>query len=177
MRRIIAYTDGSAVVVGPRKGQGGFGVYFPNFYGKPKALALGFSNTKTGRMEVSALLYAINAFYMNHEEEIELTVYSDSEYVVKSFTEGRLKKWIKNDWQSYGNLVKNIDLWKKVVLSLEYRPFLKLKMIHIKSHQVEKEKDPKKKALLKKDKHIIGNQMADFLADYKRHKILKPDIK
>lgn len=172
MKTVIAYTDGSAVVNGKMKGAGGFGTYFPNFYGKPKAFSAGFKTTKTGRMEISALYYAITAFYVNHKEDIELVVYSDSEYVVKTFTEKRLERWIKDDF--YGK--KNVDMWKAIIKALEERPFLKLKMIHIKSHQYEKEKNPVGKAYLMLDPNIIGNMMADLLANYKRHKkLLKSD--
>ncbi len=50
---------------------------------------------------------------------------------------------------------------------------MKLEMIHIRSHQVEKEKDPVKKKQLMEDPNIIGNMVADRLADYKRHKQLR----
>ena len=172
MKTVIAYTDGSAVVNGKMKGAGGFGAYFPNFYGNPKAFSAGYVDTKTGRMEISALYYAITAFYVNHKEDIELTVYSDSEYVVKTFTENRLERWIKEDF--YGK--KNVDMWKAIIKALEERPFLKLKMIHIKSHQYEKERNSIIRAKMLDNPHIVGNMLADKLADYKRHKkLLKSD--
>ena len=65
--------------------------------------------------------------------------------------------------------VKNIDLWKALKTKLDERPNMILEMIHIRSHQVEKEKDPIKKKELMQDPNIIGNMMADQLADYKRH--------
>ena len=170
MNKIIAYTDGSAVVRGKSKGHGGFGTYFPDLYGSKSAFSLGFKTTKTGRMEVSALYYAINAIKKDHK--VELIVYSDSEYVVKSFTENRLWRWIANGWRSSGGSIANIDLWKPIVQALEDRPLMKLTMIHIRSHQVEKEKNPVAKAYLMLDPNIIGNMMADRLADYKRHKQL-----
>ena len=46
---------------------------------------------------------------------------------------------------------------------------MELEMIHIRSHQVEKMKDPAKKKALMQDPNIVGNMMADRLADYKRH--------
>jgi len=172
MKEIIAYTDGSAVVAGKNKGRGGFGVYFSDLEGEPKAFSLGFKQAKTGQMEVMALLHAIIHVPKKNKEPVKLIVYSDSEYVVKTFTENRLQKWVANDWINSSGEVKNKDLWKKILKSLEKRRFLILKMRHIRSHQVEKEKDPKKKELLKQDPHIQGNMMADWLADYKRHKKL-----
>jgi len=172
MKTIIAYTDGSAVAHGKNKGKGGFGTYFPDFYGNKKAYSLGFSNTKTGRMEISALYYAISAFYVNHKEQISLVVYSDSEYVVKSFTEGRLERWIQAGWRNTSGEVKNKDMWEAVIKSLNNRKFINLELRHIRSHQIEKEKNPVAKAYLMKDPHIVGNMVADRLADYKRHKTL-----
>ena len=65
MDKIIAYTDGSAVVKGRAKGNGGFGTYFPSLYGSRIAFSLGFEDTKTGRMELSALYYAITAIKLD----------------------------------------------------------------------------------------------------------------
>ncbi len=170
---IIAYTDGSAVVRGEMAGAGGFGTYFPkHLSGEAKAYSLGFKETKTGRMEISALYYAIASMPIKYNSKVVLIVYSDSEYVVKSFTENRLTKWIRNGWRNSSGNVKNRDLWEAVLTALNKRTYLTLEMRHIRSHQVEKEKDPIKKANLMKDPNIIGNMVADRLADYKRHEIL-----
>tara|TARA_R110002020_G_scaffold131033_2_gene293016 strand:- start:501 stop:1037 length:537 start_codon:yes stop_codon:yes gene_type:complete len=172
MKKITAYTDGSAVVVGPRKGQGGFGTYFPDLFGIKKGYSKGYENTKTGRMEIMALIYAIKAIPLDCEEKILLEVYSDSMYVVKTFTENRLQRWIENDWMSYGTKIKNVELWELTKKLLDERSFLTLRMKHIKSHQVDKEKNPVAKAYLMQDPNIVGNMMADKLADYRRHKQL-----
>ena len=174
MKNIVAYTDGSAVVRGKMAGAGGFGTYFPKHLdGKPKAYSLGFKETKTGRMEIMALYYAIASMPKKHGERVSLTVYSDSEYVVKSFTEKRLVKWVRNGWRNTSGDVKNKDLWKRLLVELNKKTYLTLHMVHIRSHQVEKCKDPIKKKELLKDPNIIGNMVADRLADYKRHKKLK----
>ena len=170
MNTFVAYTDGSAVVKGQCKGRGGFGTYFPNLYGSKKGFSLGYKDTKTGRMELTALYYAIIA--IKKSERCKLIVYSDSEYVVKSFTEGRLEKWIRAGWRNTSGEVKNQDIWSAIVKQLVDRPTMIFEIKHIKSHQVEKEKDPIKKKQLMKDPNIIGNMMADKLADYKRHKNL-----
>lgn len=176
IKQIKAYTDGSAVILRKQKninGPGGFGVYFPDLFGSRKAYSLGFKSTKTGRMEVMAALYAIKAIPI-HKNNTELKVYSDSEYVVKTFSEGRLFKWKANGWRNTSGEVKNKDLWiaihHEVMLRLSNDIFVKFE--HIRSHQVEKEKNIFARKMLMKDPNIIGNMMADRLADYKRHKIL-----
>jgi len=167
--KILAYTDGSAVASGKLKGHGGFGTYFPNLFGKKKAYSAGYLETKTGRMEQMALLYAIKA--IPKDLKCELIVRSDSQYVVKTFTENRLEKWISNNWQSYGNDIANIDLWKRIKKELDCRGEMKLTMIWIKAHQLDKLKktEVEKRKEMLTDEHIVGNAMADILADHKRH--------
>tara|TARA_B110000285_G_scaffold229784_1_gene295229 strand:- start:1201 stop:1767 length:567 start_codon:yes stop_codon:yes gene_type:complete len=170
MKKIIAYTDGSAVASGVLKGHGGFGTYFPDLLGEKKAFSAGYLNTKTGRMEQTALLYAIKA--IPKDLECELEVHSDSQYVVKTFTEKRLDKWIANNWMSYGASIANVDLWKRIKEELDNREKLKLSMVWIKAHQIDKLKKcqiEERKELLK-NPHVVGNSIADILADHKRHK-------
>lgn len=164
MKQIKAYTDGSAVVRGEFKGFGGCGVYFPSLNGKPRAFAIGFQKTKTGRTEIYGLMTAIKAFPKDQTENIELVVYSDSQYVVKAFTDGRLNKWRRNGWQNSSGNVKNKGLWLKLLKELNDRPFLTLSMVWVKAHRVDKEKDVKKRIELMKDEHIKGNMIADSLA-------------
>lgn len=166
---IIAYTDGSASVAGKMKGYSGFGTYFPELFGERKGFSMGFENGKTGEMEVLALYFAIKQIPIRSKESIKLTVYADSEYVVKTFTEGRLERWRENGWRNTSGEVANKRLWISIYSMLVARKHLELELIHIKSHQVEKEKNPVLKKLLMQDPNIIGNLMADRLADYKRH--------
>lgn len=169
MKEILVYSDGSASVAGPMKGYSGFGTYFPDLFGKKKAFSLGFENGKTGEMEVLALYYAIKQMPKTCLYPVRLKVYSDSEYVVKTFTENRLEKWKENGWTNTSGEVANKHLWIRIYDMLVERRYLVLELNHIKSHQVEKEKDPIRKKELMKNQHIIGNLMADKLADYKRH--------
>lgn len=168
---IYGYTDGSAVASGDNKGKGGYGVYFPNLFGSKKAYSQGFLNTKTGRMEVMALYYAIKAMPKTSNENIVLKIFSDSMYVVKTFTESRIFKWEANSWTNSSGEVKNKDLWQAILKSLRKRPFIKLELTHINSHQIDKVKKEQRVFLLM-NPHIRGNSMADKLADYKRHKVL-----
>lgn len=172
MKEIFAYTDGSAVVTGKNKGKAGFGVYFPDLFGEEKAYSLGFKNGKTGQMEVMALLYAIKAMPEDCSN-IKLIVYSDSEYVVKTFTEKRLYKWIDNGWRNSSGVVKNLELWKQVNHELMMKNPV-FEMRHIKSHQLDrvKKSEPYNRMALLADPHIRGNAIADRLANYKRHKKL-----
>ncbi len=175
---IKCYTDGSACVKGINKGKGGFATYFPNLISKRKVYSLGFTNTKTGRMEITALLYAIKA--IPPKLSCTLKVFSDSEYVVKSFTEKRLNKWVFNNWKSVswdGSIIdiKNVDLWKKILYELSIRENMILKMEHIRSHQLNKIKCEETKKELLKDENVKGNYIADKFASYKRFTKFKTD--
>jgi len=176
MKEILVYTDGSASVAGDMKGYSGFATYFPNLFGQKKAYSLGFTKGKIGEMEVLALLYAIRKMPVNSQEPIKLIVYSDSEYVVKTFTENRLEKWRSNNWTNTSGEVANKQLWILIHEGLQKRRYLQIELKHIKSHQVEKEKDPVKKEQLRNDLHVRGNLVVDHLANYKRHKTRVPDI-
>lgn len=176
MKEIVVYTDGSAAVAGKMAGCGGFGTYFPDLFGKKKAFSLGFSSAKTGQMEVLALLFAIKAMPEACLYPVQLRIYSDSEYIVKSFTEGRLLRWEKNNWINSCGSVKNEQLWKNILYELRRRKYLSLFLHHIKSHQYEKAVTEFHRKQLLKDPTIIGNMMADRLADYKRHTILQPSV-
>ena len=46
----------------------------------------------------------------------DIDLYSDSQYVVKAFTEHWIDGWLKKNWKlNTSNPVKNIDLWKRLL--------------------------------------------------------------
>jgi ribonuclease HI len=55
------------------------------------------------------------------KEPCEVTIHTDSAYMLRAFTEGWLKKWQNNGWKTAGKKpVENQDLWKRL-LELEKR--------------------------------------------------------
>lgn len=58
-------------------------------------------------MELMAVIAALEALTKHN---LSVTIYSDSQYVVKAVKEGWLKKWINTDFKG-GK--KNKDLWKR----------------------------------------------------------------
>lgn len=143
------FTDGSACIKPPKLG--GCGVYI--IHGeKEYFISKGYVNTKTGRMEIYALLYALRS--VNKDMEVKVTIYSDSQYVVNSLTKQWVLKWQRNNWEG----AKNVDLWKQVLEEIGERPKMKLRLRWIKGHQTNFE-----------DELVVGNNIADMLADYKNH--------
>ena len=159
MNKIIAYTDGSS---NWKNGLGGYGVYMKVFYNDHLEQELyfheGFSNTKTGRMELRAIITCLQKI---NDKSVQITIYSDSQYAIKCVTERRLWRWERSLWDG----IKNVDLLKQYLH--EVRQFRTIpKLIHIKGHQENIDND-----------HIYGNNMADLLADYKQFKEYKEDIR
>lgn len=147
-----AYCDGSCYY---KTKQGGAGVYI-TCGDKEWFISEGYCPTTISRMEMMAVLKAIE-----FTETGRIDVYSDSEYVVKSFTEGRLKKWAVSNFIG----IKNSDLWLKIIDSLNKRPELNFNIHHIRGHQKDLTND-----------HAFGNSVADILANYKNFKIYKKDL-
>lgn len=100
---IKIYTDGASR---GNPGRGGLGVVL--IWGKhTKELSKGYRLTTNNRMELMAVIAALEALKKNN---LELVIYSDSNYVVKAVMEGWLKKWIRTNFK--GN-IKNRDLWER----------------------------------------------------------------
>ena len=97
------YTDGAAR---GNPGRGGYGVVL--IWNKvKKELSQGYLHTTNNRMELMAVIAALEALKKN---DLRLEIYSDSNYVVKAVMEGWLKKWLKTDFKGG---IKNKDLWLK----------------------------------------------------------------
>jgi|ERR1017187_5628232 ribonuclease HI len=100
---IKIYTDGSSR---GNPGRGGYGVVL--LWGNHiKELSRGYRHTTNNRMELMAVIAALEALKKNN---LDLIIFSDSNYVVKAIMEGWLKKWIRTNFK--GN-IKNRDLWER----------------------------------------------------------------
>lgn len=102
-KELVIYTDGSSR---GNPGPGGYGAILM-YAGKSKELAAGYRRTTNNRMELLAVIAALEAL---NREGLSITIYSDSQYVVKAVKEGWLKKWIATNF-SGGK--KNKDLWMR----------------------------------------------------------------
>ena len=118
MTNITMYTDGAAR--GNPDGPGGYGTIlsFVDSKGQEhiKELSAGYQKTTNNRMEMMAVIAGMEAL----NRPCEITVYSDSQYVVKAFNEHWLDGWIKKGWKRGKNeSVKNVDLWKRLLAAME----------------------------------------------------------
>ncbi len=107
---VIIFTDGSC---SGNPGPGGWAaVLLHPQSGKEKHLVGGEKYTTNNRMEITAVLEGLKAL----KRPSSVTVFADSQYVLKAFKLGWLKKWRSSHWlNSQKKPVENSDLWKQLV--------------------------------------------------------------
>jgi ribonuclease HI len=149
---ITAYTDGSLI----RKGKDiycGYGVYFLDDVYKSISRKFTHEPITNNRAELYAILKAIiitniidNKRKLGNLSRInKLTIYSDSEYSVKTYNEW-LPKWLKTKKE-----YMNADIIDETLEHMKNASF-KIVLIHIRAHTG------------KKDPHSLANEIVDDLA-------------
>lgn len=117
---ITVYTDGAAK---GNPGPGGYGVVM-KFHQHRKELSQGFRLTTNNRMELMAVIVALESMQRN---DLPITVYSDSKYVVDAIN----LKWVFG-WEKKGYKdKKNPDLW---IRFLKIYRKLNVKFVWVKGH-------------------------------------------
>lgn len=120
-KQLIIYTDGAAR---SNPGPGGYGVVL--IWGnRQKELSAGYRLTTNNRMELMAVIAGLKALT---KTDLDVTIYTDSQYVLNSVEKKWLDGWIKTDFKG-GK--KNKDLW------IEYYHLAKqfsIKFIWVKGH-------------------------------------------
>ena len=102
-QEIIMYTDGSS---SGNPGPGGYGVVLMS--GKlRKELSQGYRRTTNNRMELMGVISGLEAL---KKTGLHITIYTDSQYIVKALNEGWLNKWMATN---FAKGKKNKDLWVK----------------------------------------------------------------
>ena len=116
MKAIEIYTYGAC---SGNPGPGGWGVVLL-YQGNKKELAGYQPETTNNRMELFAAIQGLAAL----REPCEVTLYSDSSYLINAFEKHWLDNWQRNGWKtSSKSPVENQDLWK-------------LLLLHVKNHRV-----------------------------------------
>lgn len=105
------YTDGSCL---PGKFGGWCFTYLDSEDGdREVTVSSSETNTTNNRMELQAVIEAIQWFNLWHETE-PLTIYTDSTYVKQGITTW-IQAWKRNGWKtSLKQPIKNQDLWKQL---------------------------------------------------------------
>lgn len=117
---IRIYTDGAAQ---GNPGPGGYGTIL-RFGAHEKELAEGFRLTTNNRMELLAVIVALEAV---KKSGIPIKIITDSQYVSRAIDEGWLWNWVKKNFKGKAN----VDLWKRYIpLHKQFSP----KLVWIKGH-------------------------------------------
>ncbi len=117
---ITVYTDGASR---GNPGPGGYGTVIKKGT-RRKEISEGFRMTTNNRMELLAVIVALEALL---KPNLDVTIYSDSKYVVDSIEKKWVFGWVKKNFKDK----KNADLWKRF---LKVYPQHKVRMIWVKGH-------------------------------------------
>ena len=125
---INIYTDGSSR---GNPGPGGYGIVML-YKGQRKELSQGYRLTTNNRMELMAVIKALEAL---KNDKIDITIYSDSKYVVESIEKGWIWNWEKKNFKKK----LNSDLWK-IFIPLHKKFKIKFKWVKGHSGNIENER-------------------------------------
>ena len=110
--KIIIHTDGAC---SGNPGPGGFGTVVQ--YGEHcKELSGGFRKTTNNRMELLAVIEGLRLL----NRPCEVTVFSDSKYIVDAVNKGWARRWQANGWKrNKRERALNADLWARLLKLLD----------------------------------------------------------
>ncbi len=110
--RLTIYTDGGCL---GNPGPGGYGTVLLQGE-KRKELSGGYRLTTNNRMEMLAAIEGLRSL----KRRCHVTLYTDSQYLVKSVKEGWAKRWRDNGWmKNRKEAALNPDLWGQLLDLLE----------------------------------------------------------
>jgi ribonuclease HI len=120
MSSLIIYTDGAAR---GNPGPGGYGAIL-QWGDAVKEISQGYRRTTNNRMELMAVIAALQQL---KRDNVDVTIYSDSAYVVNAVEKGWLKTWERINFKAK----KNTDLWKQF---LTYQKKHRIRFVWVKGH-------------------------------------------
>ncbi|WOE69997.1 ribonuclease HI [Hydrogenimonas thermophila] len=118
MKQVTIFCDGSSL---GNPGPGGYGVIL-RYGNREKELTGGDPMTTNNRMELMAVIEGLKAL----KEPCDVTIYSDSSYVVNGINEW-LEGWVKRNFKK----VKNPELWQSYIEAAKPH---KIKAVWVKGH-------------------------------------------
>lgn len=107
-KHVDIFTDGAC---SGNPGPGGYGVIL-NYKGVERELSGGEANTTNNRMELMAAITGLEAL----KEPCEVTLYSDSKYIIDAIQQRWVYKWKANGWmRNKKDPALNPDLWQRLL--------------------------------------------------------------
>jgi ribonuclease HI len=107
-KHVTIHADGACL---GNPGPGGYGIILL-YQGHRRELSGGYRKTTNNRMEIMAAIAGLEAL----KEKCEVTLFSDSEYLVKAMSRGWARRWQANGWKrSKREKALNPDLWERLL--------------------------------------------------------------
>lgn len=124
MKHVDIYTDGACR---GNPGKGGFGAILV-YEGHEKEISGGEKETTNNRMELMAAITALELL----KEPCEVTLTSDSKYMIDSITLGWAKSWKARGWKKADKSpALNPDLWERLLSLLDMH---KVSFVWVRGH-------------------------------------------
>ena len=112
MKKVTIYTDGAC---SGNPGPGGYGAILQHGKNR-KELSGGFRRTTNNRMELLAVIAGLEAL----RDPCDVTIYSDSRYIVDAVNKGWASRWRANGWRrNKKERAVNPDLWARLLTLLD----------------------------------------------------------
>lgn len=124
LKHVTIYTDGAC---SGNPGPGGWAALLKHG-AHERELSGAEPLTTNNRMELTAALEALKAL----TEPCKISIFTDSAYMLRAFTEGWLERWQRNGWKTAAKKpVENRDLWE---LLLKHTSRHHIQWIKVKGH-------------------------------------------
>jgi ribonuclease HI len=108
LKIITIYVDGACL---GNPGPGGYGIIL-QYENTKREKSGGFKKTTNNRMEIMAAIVGLESL----KEKCHVTLFSDSEYLVRAITAGWARRWKENGWKrNKKEKAVNPDLWEKLL--------------------------------------------------------------
>ena len=115
--KVEIYTDGAC---SGNPGPGGYGTILVHVdkdgVKHEKELSEGYKDVTNNQMELLAVVVGLESL----KKPCDVTLFSDSKYVVDAFNNNWIDNWIKKGWKTAGKTpVKNVELWQRLLKAKE----------------------------------------------------------
>lgn len=125
MKTVTIYTDGAC---SGNPGPGGWGAVL-RYGAHERELSGGAAQTTNNRMELTAVIEGLSAL----KEPCDVTLTSDSKYVLDAIEKGWARSWKRNGWRKADKKpALNADLWDRLLTLLDIHT---VRLVWVRGHQ------------------------------------------
>ena len=129
--QVLIYTDGAC---SGNPGPGGYGIILKHG-SLTKEQSGGFKRTTNNRMEIIAAIIGLESL----KAPCKVSIYSDSQYLVKAMNEGWARRWKANSWKRNSkDKAVNPDLWDRLLKLCDVH---KVEFIWVRGHNEHPENE------------------------------------